>query len=35
VMERSIQYRMLRFRLPGHETPYWVLDGSLLQEKKK
>jgi hypothetical protein len=35
VIERSIQYRMLRFKLPGHETPYWVLDGALLQDRKK
>ncbi|MDA8085481.1 MAG: hypothetical protein M0Z75_02165 [Nitrospiraceae bacterium] len=35
VIEKSVQYRMLRFKLPGRGTPYWALDGSLLQDKKK
>jgi hypothetical protein len=35
VVERSVQHRMLRFKLPGHEAPYWVLEGSLLQDRKK
>ena len=35
VVERSVEFKMLEVKLPDPETPYWVMEGSLLPIKKK
>jgi len=35
VVERSVELKMLEVKLPDRETPYWVIEGSLLPIKKK
>ena len=35
VVERSVEFKMLEVKLPGLETPYWVIEGALSPIKKK